>query len=115
MPKSLPLERTYGSYRISFRKSEHLDGRPTPHVELWKGFEKIGNYDMASGEPLPGSKRTSDKVKQFMKDYLTDPQVQKKVMQAIKESFFDLSKPAGKYGGIPKGFKAVVFVSLDEK
>ncbi len=109
-----PLERTYGSYRITFRKSEHLQGRPTPHVELWKGVHKVGNYDMASGKPLPGNK-AFPRVNDFIKKYLTDAQVQKKVKAAIEESFFDLSKVAGTYGGIPRGFKVTVHVQIPEK
>lgn len=109
-----PIERVFGSYRISFRKAEQLAGRPTPHVEVWKERRKIGNYDMASGEPLPGSKPVSQKVAQFIKDYLTDPRVQNKVKDAIEESFFDLSKPAGDYGAIPRGFKAEVRVWIPE-
>jgi hypothetical protein len=108
-----PLERTYGSYRITFRKSEHLQGRPTPHVEVWKGVNKVGNYDMASGRPLPGNK-AFPRVDEFLRKYLTDPQVQKKVKEAIEQSFFDLSKIAGEYGGIPKGFKVTVHVQIPE-
>lgn len=109
-----PLERNYGNYRITFRKSEHLEGRPTPHVEVWKGRRKVGNYDMASGRPLPGSKALP-RVDEFIRRYLTDPQVQRKVMAAIEESFFDLHKPAGEYGGIPRGFKATVSVYVQEE
>ena len=109
-----PLERIYGKYRINFRKSEHISGRPSPHVEVWKGTRKIGNYDMASGEPLPGSKHVHNTVRGFLKQYLTDPQVQRKVKSAIEESFFDLSKVAGQYGGIPKGFKVEVKVEILE-
>jgi hypothetical protein len=108
-----PLERRYGSYRITFRKSEHLQGRPTPHVEVWKGNRKVGNYDMASGKPLPGSKALP-RVSEFLEGYLTDPQVQRKVANAIEDSFFDLSKPAGQYGGIPRGFKVTVHVEIPE-
>lgn len=108
-----PLERTYGSYRITFRKSEHLEGRPTPHVEVWKGIHKVGNYDMASGAPLPGNKAFPG-VNKFIQLYLTDPQVQKKVKAAIEESFFDLHKVAGDYGGVPKGFKVTVHVQILE-
>lgn len=109
-----PLERVYGNYRIIFRKSEHLQGRPTPHVEVWKDNRKIGNYDMASGKPLPGCKSVHNTVKKFLQDYLQDPQVQRKIIEAIKESFFDLSKVAGQYGGIPKGFKVEIKVGVQE-
>ena len=109
-----PIERVYGHYRIIFRKSEHLQGRPTPHVEVWKDNRKIGNYDMASGEPLPGWKPVHNTVKEFLRNYIRDPQVQKKISEAIKESFFDLSKVAGQYGGIPKGFKVEIKVEIQE-
>jgi hypothetical protein len=109
-----PLERVYGQYRIIFRKSEHLQGRPSPHVELWKGSRKIGNYDMATGRPLYGNYPVHTSVKEFLEKYLKDPQVQKKLMEAIESSFFDLSKVAGEYGGIPKGFKAEVKVQIIE-
>ena len=109
-----PLERHYGRYRITFRKAEHLEGRPTPHVEVWKGRRKVGNYDMASGRPLPGSKALPS-VNEFIRQYLTDRQVKQKVMAAIEESFFDLHKPAGEYGGIPKGFKVTVSVRIIEQ
>ena len=110
-----PLERKFGRYRIVFRKSEHLQGRPTPHVEVWTGSNKVGNYDMATGRPLPGHKAIPTKVAKFLEEYLKDSQVQRKVTAAIKESFFDLSKPAGEYGAIPKGFKATVFVDIPER
>jgi hypothetical protein len=110
-----PLNRQYGTYRIEFRKSEHLEGRPTPHVEVWKGNIKIGNYDMSSGRPL---NHPHDHVPQRILDaisaYLQDPQVKRKVADAIESSFFDLSKPFGKYGGVPKGFKVSVSVKFDE-
>ncbi len=109
-----PLERVYGNYRITLRKSEHIAGRPTPHVEVWNGRRKIGNYDMASGKPLPGSKALSKKVNQFLESYLTDSQVQRKVAETIELSFFDLSKSAGRYGGIPTGFKVTVHVKIPE-
>lgn len=109
-----PMERVYGQYRIIFRKAEHLAGRPTPHVEVWKGNKKIGNYDMASGEPQPGSKPVHKTVKEFIEKYLSDPQVQAKVKEAIEGSFFDLSKVAGDYGAIPKGFKVEVKVQVLE-
>jgi hypothetical protein len=32
----------------------------------------------------------------------------------IEQSFFDLSKPIGIYGGIPKGFKATITVEFTE-
>jgi hypothetical protein len=69
---------------------------------------------MSSGCPLPGSKALPP-VNDFIKNYLTDPQVQRKVKAAIEESFFDLSKPAGKYGGIPRGFKVTVAVNILDK
>lgn len=109
-----PMERVYGKYRIIFRKCEHLAGRPTPHVEVWKANRKIGNYDLASGKSLHGSKAVHNTVRNFLRQYLTDPQVQQKVKAAIKGSFFDLSKPAGQYGGIPKGFKVEVKVEILE-
>ena len=108
-----PLERHYGRYRITFRLGEHTEGRPTPHIEVWKGFNKVGNYDMASGRPLPGSK-AFPRVDEFIRSYLTDPQVVKKIKDAIQLSIFDLSKPAGNYGGIPRGFKAIVYVEIPE-
>lgn len=109
-----PLERIYGQYRLTFRKSEHLNGHATPHIEVWKGRRKIGNYDMASGKPLPGSKPVHQSVQVFLKDYLTDNQVQRKIAEAIRSSLFDLHKVAGDYGAIPKGFKVTVNVEIVE-
>lgn len=109
-----PLERIYGKYRIIFRKTDHINARPSHHVELWKGSKKIGNYDMASGRPLFGNAPVHNSVAKFLEDYLGNPQVQKKVKEAIENSFFDLSKPAGEYGGIPKGFKVEVKVEILE-
>lgn len=109
-----PLERVYGKYRIIFRKSDHVEGRPAPHVELWKGSRKIGNYDMATGRPLFGGAPVHNTVARFIENYLNDSQVKKKVKEAIEASFFDLSKPAGQYGGIPRGFKAEVKVDILE-
>lgn len=109
-----PMERVYGNYRIIFRKSEHIGGRPTPHVEVWKGQRKIGNYDMASGEELYHRTPIHNSVKIFLRNYITDKQVQRKIKEAIEGSLFDLSKPAGQYGGIPKGFKVEVKVSILE-
>ena len=111
-----PLERPYGRYRITFRKNDHVQGRPTPHVEVWKGTRKIGNFDMATGRPLFGGgfQTTPREIIDSIGQYLRDPQVQKKVLEAIQTSFFDLSKPAGTYGGIPRGFKATVHVEYTE-
>lgn len=109
-----PPERKYGRYRITFRKDDHVgNGRPTPHVEVWKGNRKIGNYDMASGRPING--QAFPRVNEFLGRYLKDRQVQKKVAEAIKSGFFDLSKPAGHYGAFPLGFKATVFVEILER
>ena len=132
-----PLERHYGSYRITFGIAEQLEEEPathievwrderkvkeydidlgegpTPHVEVWKGRHKVGNYDMASGRPLPGWE-AFPRVNEFIRQYLTDKQVQRKLMAAIEGSFFDLHKPAGQYGGIPKGFKVTVSVGIEE-
>jgi len=112
--KQGPLERHYGRYRITFRKSEHTVGRPTPHVEVWKGSRKIGNYDIASLEPLPGWKQLPNSVTKFLHDYFSDRQVIGKIKEAIEGSFFDLSKYAGQYGDIPRGFKATVHVDIPE-
>lgn len=109
-----PLERHYGAYRITFRKSEHTEGKPTPHVEVWKAQRKVGNYDMSSGKPLPGWKALP-RINEFLEKYLKDDQVQKKVKAAIEESFFDLSKITGQYGGIPRGFRVTVHVQLLEE
>jgi hypothetical protein len=109
-----PLKRKFGEYDLVFRKSEHTEGRPTPHVEIWKAGRKIGNYDMASGRPLPSHKPLSKKLVEFLNEYLSDAQVRRKLGEAITSSFFDLSKPAGTYGAVPKGFKAVVTVEIPE-
>lgn len=109
-----PLERIYGKYRIIFRKSDHVSVRPTPHIELWKGPKKIGNYDLATGQPLYNKAPVHVSVAKFLENYLKDPQVQKKVKEAIEASFFDLSKPAGEYGGIPRGFKVEIKVDIPE-
>ena len=109
-----PLERVFGKYRIIFRKADHVEGRPTPHVELWKGSRKIGNYDMATGRPLFDRAPVHNTVTKFLENYLGDPQVKRKVKEAIEASFFDLSKPAGQYGGIPRGFKVEVKVDILE-
>jgi hypothetical protein len=102
-----PLERVYGKYRITLRKVDHVtSGRPTPHVEIWKGKSKIGNFDMASGRALFKSEaQTPQKIQQAIESYLNDPQVQIKVKEMIEASYFDLSKPIGVYGGIPRGFR----------
>lgn len=68
---------------------------------------------MASGRPLHGSKALP-RVNEFLADYLQDEQVQRKVKEAIEASFFDLSKQAGQYGGIPRGFKVTVSVDIPE-
>ncbi|MDD4957336.1 MAG: hypothetical protein PHH49_04930 [Candidatus Omnitrophica bacterium] len=112
-----PLERQYGRYRITFRKDDHVCGRtPSPHVEIWKGSKKLGNFDMASGkaeykrQPLPPKE-----IRQAIAKYLGDPQVVRKVTEMIKGSYFDLAKPAGEYGGIPKGFKVTISVAYSYK
>lgn len=69
---------------------------------------------MATGRPLFGTHPVHNTVAKFIQEYLTDPQVQKKVKGAIESSFFDLSKLAGQYGGIPKGFKVEVKVEIME-
>jgi len=109
--KNDPLERTYGVYRITLRKNDHIAGRPTPHVEVWKKSRKLGNYDMASGKIIFKSDLNVPKaIKNAIADYLKDPQVIKKIESMIRESYFDLSKPAGQYGGIPRGFRASILV-----
>lgn len=110
-----PLERVYGRYRITLRKNDHINGRPTPHIELWKGKNKIGNFDMASGRPLFKSKNSPPaKIQTAISNYLNDDQVKSKIMSMIEQSFFDLSKPIGTYGGIPRGFKATIHVEFTE-
>jgi hypothetical protein len=113
-----PLERTYGIYTIIFRKSDHVgnDGRPSPHVEVWKRLRKVANYDIASqrvlfksGSEVPGE------IQRAIQSYIKDPQVQRKITEMIIASYFDLSKPAGEYGGIPRGFKAVVTVEYTKE
>ncbi len=112
-----PLERPYGRYRITFRKNDHTEGKSTPHVEIWKGTRKIGNFDMASGRSLYNRSgyNSPKEIRDAIENYLKDPQVKKKVAEAIEQSFFDLSKTAGQYGGIPKGFKATVTVEFTEE
>ena len=108
-----PLERSYGRYTITFRKNDHTQGRPTPHVEVSKDGKKLANYDMASGRPIfsKDGQNTPREIREAIEAYLTDPQVVKKVTESIQSSFFDLSKPAGQYGGVPAGFKVVVTVA----
>lgn len=115
-----PLERPYGRYRLTFRKADHTSSNstspPSPHIEVWKGNRKLGNYDPASAKVLfsPQAHVPND-IKKAIRSYLHDPQVREKVKQAIEESFFDLSKPAGEYGGIPKGFWVTVSVEYTKK
>ncbi|MFC1514926.1 hypothetical protein ACFL5X_03395 [Candidatus Omnitrophota bacterium] len=111
-----PLERNYGRYRLTLRKSDHLNVRPTPHVEIWKGSRKIGNYDMATSRALfKKDVNTPNSIKEAITDYLSDPQVVQKVENMIEESYFDLSKPAGEYGGIPRGFKVTITVEYTKE
>jgi len=111
-----PLERVYGTYRITLRKIDHISGRPTPHVEVWKGNRKIGNFDMASGKVLFKSEQIAPiKIRKAIEAYLNDFQVKEKIKEMIEASYFDLSKPAGQYGGIPKGFKVTISVKYTEE
>jgi len=113
---SKPLERVYGRYRITLRKIDHAKGRPTPHIEIWKENRKVGNYDMATGEPLfKEDAKLPQTIKGAIADYLNDPQVVRKVKNMIEKSYFDLSKLAGDYGGIPRGFKVTITVEYTEK
>lgn len=110
-----PLSKPYGRYRIEFRKSDHTSGRPTPHVHIYRGSQFVGRFDLASGKALfKQEKHVPNDIQEAISEYLRDPQVVKKVMEAIETSFFDLSKPAGDYGGIPRGFKVVVSVEYKE-
>ena len=111
-----PLEKVYGRYRITLRKDDHVSGHPSPHVEIWKGNRKIGNFDMSSGKPLfKRELSTPSAIQEAISRYLQDPDVIKKVKEMIAESYFDLSKPAGNYGGIPRGFKVNISVEYTEK
>lgn len=113
-----PLEKVYGRYRITLRKDDHVAQgfRPTPHVEIWKDQRKIGNYDMASGDVLfKLCYETPNVIREAIRDYLKDPQVKKKIKEMIEVSYFDLSKPIGEYGGIPRGFKATITVEFTEE
>ena len=110
-----PLERAYGKYRLTVRKIDHANGRPTPHIEIWKGHRKLGNYDMATGRPLFNSDSAPPKnIISALTDYLNDKQVRDKIKSMIEQSYFDLSKPIGSYGGIPRGFKATIMVEFTE-
>jgi len=113
-----PLSRKYRRYRFVFRLAEHIPpvGRPSPHVEVWKGARKIGNYDIATGEPIIQRKypRLSEKFKNAINGYIRDDQVKEKLKKAIEISLFDLSKSAGKYGGVPKGVSVVVKVNFPD-
>lgn len=112
-----PLERRYGKYRITLRKAEHIQGRwPTPHVEIWKGNRKVGNYDIASGRILfKPHLDTPREIQKSIEDFLNDNQVKQKIKEMIEQSYFDLSKPVGYYGGIPRGFKATITVEFTEE
>lgn len=114
-----PLQSKYGRYRLVLRKADHIDVhtvRPTPHVEVWKGHRKVGNYHMASRRlHFRPSQRVSGWIQQGLRDYLHDPEVKRKLKQMIEESYFDLSKPIGRYGGIPRGFKATITVEFTEE
>jgi len=114
---SSPLERQYGRYRITFRKDDHIEGRtPSPHVEIWKRSRKLGNFDMASGKAEYKRKaRPPKEIRKAIAGYLRDPQVVKKVTEMIRMSYFDLAKPAGEYGGIPKGFRVSISVEYSEE
>jgi len=70
---------------------------------------------MATGRPLFNRWPVLGSVARFLESYLRDPQVQSKVKDAIIGSLFDLSKPAGQYGGIPRGFKVEVKVDVIEE
>jgi len=111
-----PLSRTYGLYNIVLRKIDHVgSGRPTPHIEVWKGRRKVGNYDMATGRGLTKTDpHMPNDVKKNLSNYLNDEQVQRKIMEMIEASYFDLSKAAGDYGGKPRGFKVVISVEYVE-
>lgn len=112
---SAPLERVYGRYRITLRKSDHVKGRPSPHVEVWKGNRKLGNFDMASGKTLfKHYLHTPKEIEEAIKDYLNDKQVKIKLKEMIEASYFDLSKLAGEYGGIPKGVRVSISVEFTE-
>ena len=108
-----PLERVYGKYRIIFQKDDHISGgnRPTPHVEVWKGSRKVANYDIASQKiQFKRHLHVPKEIQKSIQSYINDPQVTQKIKEMIEASYFDLSKPAGEYGGIPHGFKAVISV-----
>lgn len=108
-----PLERAYGKYRLTIRKIDHINGKPTPHIEIWKGTRKLGNYDMATGRPLIKSDSgLPNSIVDAITDYLNDVQVKTKIKSMIEQSFFDLSKSIGTYGGIPHGFKATISVEF---
>jgi hypothetical protein len=110
-----PLERVYGKYRLTIRKTDHANGRPTPHIEIWKGNRKLGNFDMATGRPLFKSDAALPKnIITALTDYINDKQVQDKIKSMIEQSFFDLSKPIGTYGGIPRGFRAILTVEFTQ-
>ncbi len=114
--KDLPLERIYGKYRLTIRKTDHVNGRPTPHIEIWKGRRKLGNFDVATGRPVFKSDQSPpNKIANALADYLNDEQVKSKIKSMIEQSFFDLSKPIGAYGGIPHGFKATITVEFNQK
>jgi hypothetical protein len=71
---------------------------------------------MASGRALfEADAHVPKRIQEAIADHLRDPQVQRKVTGTIKRSFFDLSRPAGEYGGIPRGFRATVSVEYTEK
>ena len=105
-----PLERRYRAYRFVFRLAEHTEGqRPSPHVEVWKSHRKIGNYDFATGEPLFNqAARLSEEARGVIEGYIRDPQVREKILGAARSSLFNLAKPAGTYGGVPRGVRVIV-------
>lgn len=112
-----PLERSYGRYRITLRKDDHVSsGHFTPHVEIWKGTRKIGNFDMATGQILfKPQQQVPHDIKDAIGSYLNDPQVKNKIKDMIVASYFDLSKPIGTYGGIPRGFKVTITVEFTQE
>jgi hypothetical protein len=71
---------------------------------------------MASGRALfEADAHVPKRIQEAIADHLRDPQVQRKVTGTIKRSFFDLSRPAGEYGGIPRGFRVTVSIEYTEE
>ncbi|GBE18764.1 hypothetical protein BMS3Abin16_01370 [archaeon BMS3Abin16] len=115
--------RNYSSYSAKIRKSDHLgpDGKLDLHVHLFynkgKSRRLLGRYRLPSLEPVfpQNEPELHNREIKFIKDWLAQPERQKKLQNFLEETLFDMHKIgrlAKEYGEIIKDKSGDTYITI---